>query len=293
MTQVGNPSGNVPAPIEQQQAVEQTGGAGGNHEPARERTETLWNDFWRIPLKDRLMIWLTSLLLIAGCITLWIFKGQLDIMRDTLIEIKGGGDQTERLVITGLGQMAVASRTATAAQQQAGAAQDSADAIERQTKVTERSWLGPTDIAYSKPPQSNDPIIVVAHFKNTGKTPAKAVILADVMEALSRDQKPDFGKEVSFPTPSVLFPGGEFFMTFDTSGATSNGQASVPHVSGPDIEALRADFLRLYVHGRIKYEDIFGCKHWTTFCYRSYAGPGFIACEQHNDTDRNQCQNPN
>jgi hypothetical protein len=50
--------------------------------------ETLWKDFWHIPLKDRLMFWSAFLLVIVGGITLYVFSKQLETMNQTLVEIR-------------------------------------------------------------------------------------------------------------------------------------------------------------------------------------------------------------
>jgi hypothetical protein len=141
----------VTALIEQQQATEETRRGNGNQETPEQRTETLWHDFWHIPLKDRLMIWLTLLLFIIGAFTAWIVVRQLRIMDDKLTEIKTGGDQTERLVITGLGQMAVANRAAISAGIQAKAAKDSVKAIQQQTETSARPWLKVSEIDIARP----------------------------------------------------------------------------------------------------------------------------------------------
>jgi hypothetical protein len=60
------------------------------------------------------------------------------------------GSQTERLAITGLGELAVANRISNSAQQQAKAAQDSAIAIHGQTLQQERPWIA-ADVAIAAP----------------------------------------------------------------------------------------------------------------------------------------------
>jgi hypothetical protein len=81
----------VPSVIQQQQRPEATRSGDNNHQPPENRIETIWGDFWRIPLKDRLMIWTTLLLLLTAVVTAWVFFRQLQVMQDTLIEIKSGG----------------------------------------------------------------------------------------------------------------------------------------------------------------------------------------------------------
>ena len=44
------------------------------------------------------------------------------------------------------------------------------------------------------------------------------------------------------------------------------------------------------VFGRIKYEDIFGCAHWTTFCFRYAKENSWYAySDYYNEADDNRC----
>ena len=41
----------------------------------------------------------------------------------------------------------------------------------------------------------------------------------------------------------------------------------------------------MYAYGRITYEDVFGCPHWTTFCWSLMPTTEWRAFKDHNDTD--------
>lgn len=188
--------------IQQEQSLKQaqtTNGEGksARQESARQEIETLWKDFWHIPLKDRLVIWMTFLLLIVGIATAWIFFGQLDIMQDTLTEIRGGGDQTERLVIASLGQIAAANRS---------------------MQVSERAQISVI------PKEKNvltrgAPISIEFTFNNIGKTVAKNIHIKVVIAIIDKGSEPDFLYEPTHQSvlafTGTLFP-GDPFSKYDT-----------------------------------------------------------------------------
>jgi hypothetical protein len=57
-----------------------------------------------------------------------------------------------------------------------------------------------------------------------------------------------------------------------------------------EIEMIRQGKLLVYTHGKLTYQDIFGCDHWITFCQNVSGRPGssnkaVSKCPEYNDTD--------
>ncbi len=53
------------------------------------------------------------------------------------------------------------------------------------------------------------------------------------------------------------------------------------------IDKISSGELKIFVHGKLDYQDIFGDPHWTTYCAQltvPFNGQ-FLRCETHNDTD--------
>jgi hypothetical protein len=173
------------------------------------------------------------------------------------------------------------------AQQQAQAAQDSVKAIQRQTQIAERAWIT-VDIVNLDPAghpgvdiSNGKPFIVRALFHDTGHTPAlaiKAIIKMDVVTVKS----PNGG----FAPPSFTYdkaayiPGGIL-----TPGSFTNQDfpASLDKNTFAKIETAQ----RLYIHGEIKYRDVFETDHWMKFCYFLSPGGLYGTCRFHNQIDRN------
>jgi len=57
----------------------------------------------------------------------------------------------------------------------------------------------------------------------------------------------------------------------------------------PDlIKQINAGTQRIYVYGRIEYDDVFGIHHWATFCQFYLASGAYTFCPNYNETDRNE-----
>src|SRR5436309_13625139 len=105
-----------------------------------------WQD---IELKDRLMILATiGIVLIAG-ITGWILSRQANLMEGQLDEMKGTGEQTERLITLNSGQLTQVGRQVETTKnlveqmkRSANAATRSARAAEASAKISEQALRG-------------------------------------------------------------------------------------------------------------------------------------------------------
>src|SRR5690242_17805235 len=97
--------------------------------------------FTELELDARLMIWLTLGILLVAAATAFVLIRQANVMQGQLDEMKGAGEQTDRLIILNTGQLANAAKTASAARDQAKAAQDSVKAIQAQMRQDQRAWM--------------------------------------------------------------------------------------------------------------------------------------------------------
>jgi hypothetical protein len=63
-----------------------------------------------------------------------------------------------------------------------------------------------------------------------------------------------------------------------------------PHeITQSDLDGIRHGDLTLFVHGRMTYDDMFGCAHWTSFCTRLKPDLKYASYGKHNDADQNRC----
>jgi hypothetical protein len=128
-------------------------------------------------------------------------------------------------------------------------------------------------------------------MRNNGKTFAKDLIVINVVEPLLQGQKPDFKKELSRNTPvsiSVLAPNVDYIVTAHIAITPPT-----PVVTEKNLADLKEEIatgkLRIIVHGIIKYKDVFGCQHWTTYCFEMSPRWEFMSCNTNNDADENTC----
>jgi hypothetical protein len=125
---------------------------------------------------------------------------------------------------------------------------------------------------------------------NTGRTFAKNLTMRAVVELITEKEKePDFnledrGAARKESSVSLLAPNDEYEMEIALRKQTP------PHeITQSDLDQIRDGSLTMSVHGRMTYDDIFGCTHWTTFCTQLKPDLTYTSYGKHNDTDQNRC----
>jgi hypothetical protein len=150
--------------------------------------------------------------------------------------------------------------SANAAQASAQISKEAVEITRDQMRLDQRAWIAVKDI--HGPPSS--PVVT---FLDTGKTPARKVIMFQSSQWVASGVLPSFEVKGKGKRLGLLSPVTE---------RTANQQTGVQSQQWPI----------LYVWGTFTYEDIFKQPHWTTFCAHITAGDQFWNfCEQHNDTD--------
>lgn len=111
-----------------------------------------------------------------------------------------------------------------------------------------------------------------------------------VIELITEKEKePDFSLEDSGAARkesnvSLLAPNDEYEMEIELRKQTP------PHeITQSDLDRIRDGSLIMFVHGRMTYDDIFGCTHWTTFLDQLKPDLTYTSYGKHNDTDQNRC----
>jgi hypothetical protein len=218
-------------------------------------------------------------------------------------EMVGGGTQTGDLVTYAKVQASAASDIGDASQQFSdtaedinGRMQDAVDQLESAAKNAkasiratqdvmrqdQRAWLGTDDIvSIPAVPEVDKVWDVSVSLKNTGKTPAKNVLMWNT-EAVTKDL-PDVNADCAEAvkrqaSKTMLPPNGSYKAVLHVA----NG-AKVPN----DWEKEISDNGTLYVHGCVIYDDVFQRAHWMTYCGSfdlTHKGGGFLACPKYDDT---------
>jgi hypothetical protein len=144
--------------------------------------------------------------------------------------------------------------------------------------LDERAWVGVPSISGTKP-EVGKKLTFSVHFTNTGKSPARNLIVYPGDEILRKDQSPNFSNETKQVSLGVLSPGSE--RTYENFVPMRDGDQELTQVA---IDFLKTQVLS--VHGKITYDDIFGCHHWVTYAaYLREDWSGYSFYSENNDTD--------
>jgi len=189
-----------------------------------------------------------------------------------------------------LGQMKVASEqakidNAASITAQKDIAQQGLAATIDNFRLDQRAWVAEDTI--SGFPEVDKPFGIQVVIKNTGKTFAKHITDVGIADPVPLGSPANFWKESKVKrTGTILIPpnGTKIITLYPVRGSAT------AKLSQSGLDEFKSK--TLYVFGRIDYADIFGCRHWTTFCY--FLDPRenlqlYSACKEHNDADDNRC----
>lgn len=322
MNDSGNPDNNHPGSGKIVSA-----NAGENPPPAQPATgqqlqTAEQNIESRMSAFERSMVRLTWAAVAISIVTGIVFAGQL-------YEMISGGTQTDKLVNYARAQANASSNQADAAQQfsdtaedingrmsdavdQLQAAADNAkhglEATQQAMRLDQRAWVATERISTTPKLDISKEFDVEVALKNTGKTPAKNVVMIARWDATPEGIKPNYATEEGdknrvkgvFISRALIAPNAEYFRkiepfqpildSFDTSESLSVEAKEIGKKSY--LKMFTDGAVVLYIHGRIDYEDIFHCRHWTTFCSQlvlDHEKATTNVCEEHNDTDDQAC----
>jgi hypothetical protein len=157
---------------------------------------------------------------------------------------------------------------------------------EESSHLDQRAWIGVFGIQGD--PTIGKPYEVTVELRNSGKTFANKVTIRTKTQPLEVWQIPDFdveGDTSGVESNALVPPGGVGF-----------GHGKTSDVKEPDLDKIEQGSIVCYTYGKVTYEDIFGCPHWTTFCYilegDRTTGWRYTAYRSYNQADDNRCTNP-
>ena len=218
----------------------------------------------------------------------------------TLYEVIAGGSDTHTLAEAAKKQAGVASyalcetqRNNLIQQRLADANRVSAEnsstsslgATIKNSDLDQRAWIGVERV--DGVPELNKQFVISVMVKNTGKTFAKHVVMSAMEEGMVDELPLRFDREtahIKANSITLITPNGEYNVRVRVTG-----EGPDPHIENPDqsgLDRIKSGAFKIYVHGRIDYEDVFRQKHWTIYCFRLQNG-GWASCQGHNDADNN------
>jgi hypothetical protein len=220
----------------------------------------------------------------------------------------GGGEQTQKLIDAADKQAAAAQSFATTADQirsqigqaesdfsqtagkmqttinnaeqdfrtMAASSQVSIQATQDAMRLDQRAWVVVSHTDGT--PELGKPWLLKTFFVNTGKTPARNVMMSCNVAVERNESLVDFGKKAADMRPFLIAPN-------DPNTYCVLNPLAVPTVTQPVLDALSDPTQNFFTYGFANYDDVFGKKHWLTFCrVLDPGGTSWFGCETHNDT---------
>src|SRR5207249_1601891 len=147
----------------------------------------------------------------------------------------------------------------------AKAAEAAVEVARANAHLDQRAWVAPVEIIGT--PTENEAFVITVKIKNTGKTFAKNLRAIKVVEEVKKGEEPHFvedtmdtkdlpGEEI--PSITLLAPNQDYL-----------GKLALKHdmiITKAYLEQLKSGDILAFSHGIIRYDDIFGQSHWTTYC---------------------------
>jgi hypothetical protein len=169
----------------------------------------------------------------------------------------------------------------------ANAAEASVKQVRATARRDQRAWVAMVDIQGIPEVGTIFGVNLVA--QNSGKTFAKNLKARAVVEITEKESEPDFSLEDSAAarkdsSVSLLAPNADYVMDIEFR------KQRPPHeITQSDLDGIRRGDLTIFVHGKMTYDDIFGCAHWTSFCTQLKPDLKYASYAKHNDADQNRC----
>lgn len=226
-------------------------------------------DWWNDPTREKAKPTDVAIAILTIGIVISAFL-QLGVFILQLVEMRGAGKQTDRII-------AADERLAAAMERSVGQSQE---AIKRNIEIFEkdqRAWIGVKSMEGNVGPEKGN---VKIKFTNTGKTPALALHFAWETNCGPKGIVPKFtytesGAEGRF----VLVPGQE--MQGESISRPGGPICSIEH-----LQQLTTGTGALWASGTIWYQDVFGKAHATEFCGLFTGGEqAFTPCKFHNSAN--------
>lgn len=174
-----------------------------------------------------------------------------------------------------------------AATKAAKAAETSVEQARETARLDQRAWVGVIDVSGN--PTLNQPFIVTVQAKNTGKTFAKKLRSYVYFQSIPAGVEPNFSPDNDHPpggqSITLVAPGGDYKSQTDVLD-----EQEIKTVTQAQLDDWKSGKKVFFVSGKLFYEDIFGCGHWTTCCFYLRRNlQGYSNYEKHNDADDNRC----
>jgi hypothetical protein len=167
-----------------------------------------------------------------------------------------------------------------------GQAQKVFMATTQQAEIAQRAWV--YAVVHPASPEhfaAGKLFDIRVTTKNTGRTPAIGVRSAAYRTTIFKKASPDLA--LSEP----VYRDKDYVKQGNIAPDSARYSDLVYNLTEEDVKRIDSLEARIYVYGRIEYEDVFGTPHWMTFCTFLIPGGDFALCSKNNDMDNNQPRN--
>jgi hypothetical protein len=155
-------------------------------------------------------------------------------------------------------------------------AKASIGATQRAMRLDQRAWI--VWKAISGAPTLDKPWKLDTYFTNTGRTPAKNVKVFCRAQPAIDETEVDFSAAVFEKRSTIIAPN-------DANTFCSLNPMTIPKVTQDVLDIFSTKTKVEFIYGFVIYDDIFGQKHWLSFCRAMEPdGQAWNACATHNDT---------
>ena len=134
----------------------------------------------------------------------------------------------------------------------------SLEQIERNTHLDQRAWVTVRGAILTKQLATGEKVVVKLEIINSGKTPALETETAGVVSERPDTPRVDPTLPATVSSRGVVGPGVV---------VTTEFESKVP-ITKDDIDWIQMGLNYIYVNGLIIYNDVFGQKHRTEFCFK-------------------------
>jgi len=154
--------------------------------------------------------------------------------------------------------------------------------------LDQRAWVG--TIAVEGQPKVREVMRFQVTIKNSGKTFARKMRVSSCGYTRESALGPPPFEIDETGAPYLQPDASSVLMMPEQTTTTEYVLNNAAVVSDTFLDDLKNGAKVVWLHGRIMYEDIFGCPHWTKFCYKMDRAFGFGVCKEDNEDDDNLCR---
>lgn len=233
----------------------------------------------RTRLREWLMVCFTAVIAGSGIAGWLILSSQLEEMRASSADTKTLA-QAAKIQAESAKHIAKATdNNAKATLLIAENAKRSLNATQKALRLEQRAWVVTIGTDFSDLKEGSK-IKGTTNFINTGRTPAKYVNIISRLEFVVKGKKPNYTKKYhdTNAAQGILPPNSTYASNVYSSFILDN----------TIVNFIRNGDVIVYMHGIVKYKDIFNVDHWGKYCSKLLPNEkGFAVCEENNEMDEN------